>query len=159
MRLGFAANRSLYYDNAQNDTCFIVNDYLARNGSATFLRPSKVRSVSGGLIHLLPSEDSPRKIHTWDSNGAQSGLMPSLKGVPGKDFLGSFQAWTTLWLKCFDAQGSYFEEYYLILCSDIFNTFFFPNLVITFLYKPYTNILQKVTFSLSYNVFKQKHDR
>lgn len=88
----------------------------------------------------------------------KAALACFLKGVLGKGLLGSFQEWTNRWRKCDYAQGSYFEEYYLIACGDL-QYLLFPNLVITFLYQHYTNILQKVMFTLSYNLFKQKRDR
>lgn len=42
LRPGIAANRKLYYNTTPSEISFIVNDYLTRNGSTTFLSPSKV---------------------------------------------------------------------------------------------------------------------
>lgn len=129
-----AANWKLHQDNAPRHTCFVVYDDLVRNGIATLPKPLYSSYLALTDLFLFPRVKTTLK-------GQSQGTVAEIKAASKiacrteKDFQDAFQAWTTCWQKCVDAQGSYFVEFKLFLAissKHIFSRIWFYY----FLYTP-----------------------
>lgn len=116
------------------------------------------RSGSGGLFLVPPREDSPQRTPPLDCSRGESGLNELLEERSRKIFVGRLPSVDNILAKVCHRKSILFLRI-LINCSNIFNTYFFQNLVLLL----FIQILQ-VNFSdfykdliytknISYNLF------
>ncbi|GFX59394.1 histone-lysine N-methyltransferase SETMAR [Trichonephila clavipes] len=106
MRPEISASWKLQHDNAPSHTCFVVTDYLTKNGIVTIPQPS----YSPSRLFTLPQSENHGRHHgTLDD--VKSVCTHALEDVSVGDFLGAYEARKRRLQKCVHAQGTYFEDY------------------------------------------------
>lgn len=81
-----------------------------------------------GISGFLPVVYVPQRTLPWHHSRGENGFDALFEECSGKGLPGHLRNRTISWKKSVDGQK--------IPCSDIINTYFFPNLASLFLYKP-----------------------
>lgn len=112
VRPAIAANWKLHHDNAPSHSCFLVTDYLTKNGITTVPQPPYSPDMAPADFFLFPRVKTALKgRHHGTLDAVKEACTRALKDIPESDYQGAFEAWKHRWQKCVDAQGSYFEEF------------------------------------------------
>lgn len=113
VRKEIASTWRLHHDNAPSHTVFIIKEYLAKRGVATLMQPPYYPDLASPDFFLFPGIKKEFKSHHF---GTFEATMRCLTEVPVDAFQDAFSDWKKRWRRCSDAEGSYFEEFQLLVC-------------------------------------------
>ncbi|GFW86210.1 uncharacterized protein TNCV_4779221 [Trichonephila clavipes] len=108
VRPEISADWKLHHDNAPSHICFVVTEYLTKNGIVTIPQSPYSTDLAPADLFLFPKVKTALKgRHLWDKRACKHSLKDVLVG----DFQGAYEAWKRRLQKCIHAQGAYFEDY------------------------------------------------
>jgi len=108
----------LHHDNAPSHASLLVREFLAKQTVATLPQPPYSPDLAPPDFFFFPWLKSSLKGHHFGTvKNVQTSVTNALNEITIQDFQASYDAWRNHWRQCIDAQGRYFEEYYV--CVNI----------------------------------------
>jgi len=101
----------LHHDNAPAHTSHLVQQFLAKHGTAQLQQPPYSPDLAPCDFFLFPRLKKVLKGHRFEATeGIKGNSTKTLLDIPKKEFAKCFQQWQKHWEKFVAAEGNYFED-------------------------------------------------
>ena len=102
----------LHHDNALTHTSHLVQQFLAKHGTAQLQQPPYSPDLSPCAFFLFPRLKNVLKGHRFEAaEDIKRNSTKTLLDIPREDFAKCFQQWQKRWAKCVAAEVNYVEDY------------------------------------------------
>jgi len=104
-------NWILQHDNAPAHTSHLVQQFLAKHGTAKLQQPPYSPDLALCDFSLFPRLKKVLKGHQFEATeDIKRNLTKTLLDIPKEEFAKCFQQWQKQWAKCVAAEGNYVED-------------------------------------------------
>jgi len=101
----------LHHDNAPTHTSHLVQEFLAKHGTAQFQQPPYSPDLVPCDFFLFPRLKKVLKGHRFEATeDIKQNSTKTQLDIPKKEFKKCFQQWQQRWAKCVAAEGNYVED-------------------------------------------------
>jgi len=101
----------LHHDNAPAHTSHLVQQVLAKHGTAQLQQPPYSPDLAPCDFFLSPRLNKVLKGHRFEATeDIKQNSMKTLLDIAKEEFTKCFQQWQQRWAKCVAAEGNYVED-------------------------------------------------
>ena len=101
----------LHHDNAPAHTSHLVQQFLAKHGTAQLQQPPYSPDLAPCDFFLFPRLKKVLKGHRFEATeDIKRNSTKTLLDIPKEEFAKCFQQWQQRWAKCVAAEGNYVED-------------------------------------------------
>ena len=102
---------TLHHDNAPAHTSHLVQQFLAKQGTAQLQQPPYSPDLAPCDFFLYPRLKKVLKGHWFEATeDIKRNSMKTLLDIPKEEFAKCFQQWQKRWPKCVAGEGNYVED-------------------------------------------------
>jgi len=103
--------RILHHDNAPSHTSHLVQQFLAKHGTAELQQPPYSPDLAPCDFFLFPRLNKVLKGHRFEATqDIKRNSTKTLLDILKEEFAKCFQQWQKRWAKCVAAEGNYVED-------------------------------------------------
>ena len=101
----------LHHDNASTHTSHLVQQFLAKHGTAELQQPPYSPDLAPCDFFLFPRLKKVLKRHQFEeTEDIKRNSTKTLLDIPKEEFAKCFRQWQQCWAKCVAAEGNYVED-------------------------------------------------
>ena len=101
----------LHHDNDPAHTSHLLQQFLAKHGTAQLQQPLYSPDIAPCDFFLFPRRKKILKGHQFEATeDVKRNSTKTLLDIPKEEFAKCFQQWQKRWAKCLAAEGNYVED-------------------------------------------------